>query len=421
MDIWQQCHPLMSEKIEREIKDAYNRLPYPGIDDHSIDPTASWSWVNIDWMGALMPVALNTSPSFKRILIAGCGTGNEAFQMKNSFPNAEITAVDYSKESISIAQKYQNENPGYADINFEVDDLTVGTGGWMKADYYDFISCHGVISYIPNAQDVFNQLANCLAKDGICYIGVNGAAHFGVKLRESLQHLGYKVSNLKNTLEARRVIELLDRLSPQQIHASLHTPTYIDSDLLNTFSQNLTFSEWTQIAENSGMHLLGSAELIPNLSKTLSPNVFPLLFPRSRKELCELVAINNVASFHKLVFGKEPIPSIPWSNTEALLDCDFQTTSLYSIQRPASEIYGELILNSNITHGYDVSLRWPIDDIYLKLTNQKIGTQTIREALKEHIEAYKDDQQTLLVKLFMLYQLGIIKILLNVPNRNTKG
>ena len=112
------------QEIEKQVKDGYDQLPYPGIDSN-INPAAIWSWVNLNWVGSLLPFTFDGPPPFERILIAACGTGNEAFQMRNSFPNAEIVAVDYSEQAIRIAEAYQKEHPEYADIKFEVGDLTV--------------------------------------------------------------------------------------------------------------------------------------------------------------------------------------------------------------------------------------------------------------------------------------------------------
>jgi len=410
----------MTQQIEQKIQAAYNQLPYPGIDDKGIDPTAEWFWINIDWIDALRPAASDNALTFKHILVAGCGTGNEAFQMKNRFPDAKITAVDYSEESIGIAQNYQNEHPNYADINFEVGDLTADKGKWVKTDHYDFITCHGVISYIPNAQNVFDLFAKCLSEEGICYIGANGSTHFAVGIRKSFDHLGYANNAFEDTLETRKLIELFDRLHLKQSNLSNYTPAYLDSDVLNKFNQNLTLFEWSELAEKSGLHLLSSVERLSGLLKTLSPDIFSLVFPKSWKELSELIEINNAAQFHRLIFGKTPPPRLPWSDFEALLDCRIRTTRLYSIQNPNSDIYGEWIVYAHITHGYEISFYWHIDDVSEKLFNQREGSLSIRDALGDSINAYKDNPHQLLIKLFTFYQIGIIKILPNTSGKSSQ-
>ena len=95
------------QELQQKIKDDYDQLPYPGIDNLSVDPASDWSWANINWISSLMPVFFDGDPSFKRILVAGCGTGNEAFQMHNRFPSAEITAVDYRQKMFLDKAGYQ--------------------------------------------------------------------------------------------------------------------------------------------------------------------------------------------------------------------------------------------------------------------------------------------------------------------------
>ena len=400
------------QEIEQQVKKNYDQSPYPGTDGSEINPEIGWSWVNLNWIGSLLPFPTGTVLPFKNILIAGCGTVNEAFQMCNSFPDAEIIAVDYSEKAIEIAKVYQKQHSNYANIRFEIGNLTVEAGDWVKIDHYDFISCHGVMSNIPNVQNVFEVLTKCLSAEGVLYTGVNGATHNSINIRKSFEYFGYDTDEFEDTLETRRLIELFDRLQPYQNHISVQTPSYLSSDILNTFSLNLTLSEWVGYAEKAKLNFISSADLIYNLEKTLSPNIFPLLIPNSRKALCEIVAINNVAPFHRLVFSKQIPPSIPWTDLETLLEYEFQTTSLYSMQNPASDIYGELILNAQIAPGYDIGFRWPLDDITIKLLSKQKGNRRIKDALgDEIIKAFKNNENALVVTLFMFHQFGVIKIL----------
>ena len=77
------------------------------------------------------------------------------------------------------------------------------------------------------------------------------------------------------------------------------------------------------------------------------------------------------------------------------------------------------MFHANITQGCDVNFRWLMDDISIKLFNQKEGSRRIRDALEDNIEAYKGNLHALLVKLFMFYQLGIIKILPNPSEQDS--
>ena len=78
------------------------------------------------------------------------------------------------------------------------------------------------------------------------------------------------------------------------------------------------------------------------------------------------------------------------------------------------------MFNANISQGCDVNFRWLMDDVSAKLFSQQEGSQRIRDALEESIEAYKSNLHALLLKLFMFYQLGIIKILPNSSEQSSK-
>ena len=58
----------------------------------------------------------------KQILIAGCGTGKQAIDTALTFKNAEITAIDLSKASLSYAIRKSKEI-GITNINFKICDI----------------------------------------------------------------------------------------------------------------------------------------------------------------------------------------------------------------------------------------------------------------------------------------------------------
>jgi SAM-dependent methyltransferase len=83
------------------IRLGYERFPYPGnelaalIEGKGSLPALNWMQ-GIGRPGSLKP---------QRVLVAGCGTGVEAFRLRRELPNAEIVAVDFSPRSIAVARK----------------------------------------------------------------------------------------------------------------------------------------------------------------------------------------------------------------------------------------------------------------------------------------------------------------------------
>src|SRR5215471_7903226 len=78
----------------RQMRRLYEERPYPAVDDRMLKDRR-WRLAPIEWINALWkPGGKGAAP--ERILVAGCGTGHEAFQLSCRFPRARIVAVDFS-------------------------------------------------------------------------------------------------------------------------------------------------------------------------------------------------------------------------------------------------------------------------------------------------------------------------------------
>src|SRR4026209_2592540 len=102
--------------IRKQIRRTYEVRPYPDVDDRVLRDTRR-NFVPMEWIQALWkPGRQEFAP--ERILIAGCGTGREAFQMSRRFLEAQIVAVDFSPRSILIARELQQRAPAPQKIRF---------------------------------------------------------------------------------------------------------------------------------------------------------------------------------------------------------------------------------------------------------------------------------------------------------------
>ena len=147
---------------EERTKKNYERRPYPRTEinllvekDTSL-PASRWMQA-IGRPGRAAP---------KRVLVAGCATGVEAFILRRRWPTAEIVAVDFSPRSIAVARKLQRTVVTGKPITFRVADLTDENLVRSVGGDYDLITCHGVLSYIPEPVRVLKNLAPALRADG---------------------------------------------------------------------------------------------------------------------------------------------------------------------------------------------------------------------------------------------------------------
>lgn len=102
------------------------------------------------------------------ILVAGCGTGQEAMQFAASFPAAKILAVDLSRTSLSYAAMRAKEN-NCSNITFaQADILRLG-----ELDRkFDYISSCGVLHHMEDPIRGWKVLCGLLADGGMMRIAL---------------------------------------------------------------------------------------------------------------------------------------------------------------------------------------------------------------------------------------------------------
>ena len=144
-------------------------------------------------------------PSPRAVLVAGCGTGAEAFAFSRRFPHAEIVAVDFSRRAIRFARQYQQRAQYRKNVRFVVADFSAPGLDRLTGRDFDLVSCHGVLSYVPRAARALKNLSGCLSPDGALGLGVNGAQHVSVGLRaRNLPMFGFDVSQFTEGPHVRR-------------------------------------------------------------------------------------------------------------------------------------------------------------------------------------------------------------------------
>lgn len=136
--------------ISQRVAAQYEENPYPRwellpLPDRTIYP--------IETLGA------------RDILIAGCGTGQQAFQAGEIFPEAAIDAFDLSYTSLGYAlSKKREENISF----FQADILELE--GWEKR--FDLIECSGVLHHMEDPLHGWRILRNLLKPGGWMLIGL---------------------------------------------------------------------------------------------------------------------------------------------------------------------------------------------------------------------------------------------------------
>jgi len=360
----------------------------------------------MEWIDAMWHAE---SDDPQRILVAGCGTGNETFAFRRRFPRAEITGVDFSARSIKVAQKLRRHVPRAENIRFLRADLIndclsriVGTG-------FDFISCHGVLSYIPAPERAIENLANCLAPKGALFLGVNGREHFSEKWRQTLPQFGFDLNQFEDGPNLRRVLRLHDAVTEDPFAVARQGAAYLTSDLFAPMISNRPLAYWTKLCRRSGLHFSGSYVSHRSLWPVLNSNLYDLFIPRSRAMVHELVEQIQPTSFHYVVFQRQRERNPPWRDPKLLKDCRVSVTKIYSQRWPRHRngwlALRDLTLKSKSTNTI-VDLRlpeWMIEILRRSNTGKSVG-----EVLNE-IDA-PVSERTIRKHLYLLYLLALINL-----------
>jgi len=316
------------DTARQRIRQIYEDHPYPGPERVGIE----WRLAPMAWMQALWRPGAEATPP-RRILVAGCGTGAEAFAVRRAFPAADIVAFDFSDRSIAEARRTQRRRRG-APVRFEVADLASPRLGRIVGRDFDFVSCHGVMTYVPEPQRALGNLARCLAPDGALYLGVNGSRHRSVALRQVLPMFGVDPGRFVESPSAREVVRLLDALLPSFERIARPSAPYLASDVFGPLFHNWPLARWVEVAHGAGLHFQASYTSQRQLRPLVERGLCERLAPRTRAEVSLLLEIAQPAGFHRVLFTRQPPASPPWTEPLQLIHWRPVRTRLYRSRLP---------------------------------------------------------------------------------------
>ena len=301
VDVLGRIHDDCRVTAGERIKQGYDRRPYPG--PAAGEPAAkSGSLPARKWMQAIgRPGA--TAP--QRVLVAGCGTGHEALVLRREWPEAEVVAVDFSPRSIAVARRLQRTGGAGRPIDFRVADLTAPDLATRTGGEFDLITCHGVLSYIPEPGSALRHLAGCVRPGGALYLGVNGEGHPATRLRPWLASFGLAVDDLRDERRLRELLRLWDSFHDDELgELSTMSASYLGSDICGAHFNNWPLARWRAEAKRHGWEVAGTAILPLALRLAMEGHHDRPLFPAGIGELAERLDHARPAGFHRLLLRR---------------------------------------------------------------------------------------------------------------------
>lgn len=297
------------------VRALYQETPYPVPNEYwkaSGAPLPPLAWINAVARPG-NPVAGRGS----RILVAGCGTGAEAFRYAAACPEATVVGVDFSDRSIAIAlevaEKEKIENVSFAVADLSKRDLA------DRLEPFDFISLHGVLDYIPHAAAALQSLQEVMVEEGCLYLGVNGPGHNGWRYRLALNDFGLESDQYHFSDEDRDRIAAIEVLMACHSDDSVaqESETYLASDIFSSQNHSHSIDNWIELASSADLHLLTSLDLTALLPNSES-KVLRYLMAHDRATLSRLTCTLQDKSFMRLLLLKQPRPEPKWTDLDDL-------------------------------------------------------------------------------------------------------
>ncbi|HVS31468.1 MAG TPA: class I SAM-dependent methyltransferase [Thermoanaerobaculia bacterium] len=392
--------------VGSRVRRIYDRRPYPppSLRGQAAPPALP----AMEWVAAVSETAAGKVPA--RILVAGCGVGTEAFALARTFPSAQVLGVDFSARSIALARRLGRKTAGGEDVRFEVADLTARDLVRITGDGFDLVSCHGVLSYVPDAGAVLGNFTRLLAPDGVLVLGVNGAVHPSARWRPVLPAFGFDLEKFRDSAGLRDVIRVLESISVYPpVKVSHLDAGYLAGDLFGPLNRALPLSEWAQLCAHAGLHLFGTHRAFFAVRALLNLDLHALLMPRTRGGVARLVDALQPTSFHHMVLSRRAPVDVPWSDGRALLRWRPVLTSLYKAQWPRRSrdrhALREVELESPAT-STRVTLSVPQWEV--EILRNSDGTLTLRELLAGVEPAVP--AKALREAMYLLYLMGVVNL-----------
>lgn len=160
--------PDLSRKISLQVREQYEKYPYPDIDPQHQVPQMLVSghlslMCDILWAGKKSPAGL-------RVLDAGCGTGSPLVAMALAYPDADIVGVDFSETSLAKARQLARHR-GVKNVRFyhlPIEQLP------ELDKTFDFVVSSGVLHHLPDPARGLKAIGRVLAPQGAVSVMVYG-------------------------------------------------------------------------------------------------------------------------------------------------------------------------------------------------------------------------------------------------------
>jgi len=247
---------IITEKVSKIVRQQYEENPYP----RWINSNFTLFPLSIAEVIAETQIKLNNSSIINinnpKILVAGCGTGQEAIHTATLYKNSHVLAIDLSNTSLKYAKRKTKElgikNIEY--IQFDILDLK------KINKKFDIIICAGVLHHMHNPLKGWSTLTACLNDGGLMYICLYSkfARKEIISLRNEIIEKKIKPNNTEIKSYRALLCKSISEKSNWLIHLQDFYSTSMFRDLLfHTQEKQFTLQEIKKSISNLGLTFCG--------------------------------------------------------------------------------------------------------------------------------------------------------------------
>jgi methyltransferase-like protein/cyclopropane fatty-acyl-phospholipid synthase-like methyltransferase len=225
-----------------------------------------------------------------RVLELGCASGGNLLPMADQLPGGRFVGIDGSAVQIDAGRRLIDE-AGLKNIELRQQDILTFD---EPAGSYDYILCHGVFSWVPDAvqRKILDICGRCLSPTGVAYISYNTNPGWRMRgmIRDIMRYRAQFFSTPAQQLsQARSLLTFLSESVKSENNAygillkseleSIRSAedSYLFHDHLEETNEPLYFHQFCEQAQLAGLQYLGEADYAAMAIENFSDSVRAML------------------------------------------------------------------------------------------------------------------------------------------------
>jgi 2-polyprenyl-3-methyl-5-hydroxy-6-metoxy-1,4-benzoquinol methylase len=245
----------ISDTISNSVRAQYEENPFPrwhhaGMSTHP---------VSFQRLMHMIGGTVSDDPSFSTpdVLIAGCGTGQQAVTAACNYMNARILAIDLSLTSLGYAAR-RTRALGIENVKYYHGDLT--ELGKVNKKFH-VIECTGVLVCVDDPLGAWKTLVDILHPGGLMYIALysEAARRKVVMAREQIAREGYTPSTDDMRRYRRYILDLPDDhpLASLRIVKDMYNISELRDFLFHVKEHRFTIPQISEMLDDLHLQFLG--------------------------------------------------------------------------------------------------------------------------------------------------------------------